>query len=94
MRKLVWKYIKKLENMNAIEEFLNEKKIELPISLIEFLKENNGGRPSEKTFNTDCSKEYVFKALLSYNEDDAENIYTIYASVFENTKFYPIGIGI
>lgn len=45
-----------------------------------------------KLFNTVSTKEHVFKPLLSYNKEDIENIYSIYPNIFENTRFYPLGM--
>ncbi len=91
MKDITWKYVKPLQDVNVVEEFLTDKGIELPQTLVDCLKENNGGRPSVKVFDTDVRKEYVFKNLLSYNEADVENIYDIYP-LFKNSQYYPIGM--
>lgn len=64
-------------------------KVSLPFSLIEIMEKYNGGRPSEKAILTDTNWEYVFKSMLSYNEDDKESIYSIYPALFKETDLFP-----
>lgn len=86
-----WKYVKPLKKEDEVLRFLQKYNIVLPQKLIKCIEEYNGGRPSIKLFDTDKAKEYVFKALLSYNEEDTENIYKIYPGEFADTMLYPIG---
>ena len=90
MSQITWKYVKPLEDENSIELFLAKNNLELPFDVIECLEENNGGRPSLNEFDTDQSKERVFKALLSYNLEDKESIYNIYSKEFKNKGLFPI----
>ena len=53
------------------------------------MEKNNGGRPTEKAIITDTSREYVFKAMLSYNKGDKETIYSIYSELFKDTNWFP-----
>ena len=69
---LSWKYDKPLNNPIAVKSFLDKNSIILPDSLIEIMEKHNGGRPSDKAIITDTNQEYVFKAMLSYNEGDKE----------------------
>ncbi|MDR3333440.1 MAG: SMI1/KNR4 family protein [Treponema sp.] len=78
MERLTWKYVKELKNKYAIEDFEKAYDIVLPLDLKQCIKENNGGRPGKKLFDTDKTKERVFKTLLSFNESDIENIYTFF----------------
>jgi cell wall assembly regulator SMI1 len=80
MAVITWKYVKPLSEANAIEDFEKKNNLSLPSDLKECIKANNGGRPSLNVFDTDDSKERVFKTLLSFNESDVENIY----------KYFPI----
>jgi hypothetical protein len=80
MADITWKYIKELANKMAVEDFEKAHNISLPSELKDCIKKNNGGRPNKAVFDTDKSKERVFKTLLSFNESDMENIY----------KFFPI----
>ncbi|MEG0915050.1 MAG: SMI1/KNR4 family protein [Christensenellaceae bacterium] len=91
MDQITWKYVKPLHDFQAVRNFLRQQKCSLPEGLIECLEKNNGGRPSIKLFDTNVSCGYVFKALLSYNEDDLENIYMVYPTMFQSKMIYPIG---
>lgn len=90
MSQIIWKYVKTLEEQNGIELFLDKYNIKLPNDILECLRVNNGGRPSLNAFDTDQSKERVFKALLSYNIEDKESIYNIYSKEFSNKGLFPI----
>lgn len=87
---ITWKYVKQLEDQNSTESFLSNNNIELPFDILECLKNNNGGRPNLNTFDTDKAKERLFKALLSYNINDKENIYSTYSQEFKNKGMFPI----
>ncbi len=89
MSQITWKYVKPLEDENSTDLFLAKNSIELPSDVLECVKENNGGRPQLKAFDTDKSKERVFKALLSYNLEDKESIYNIYLKEFKNKGLFP-----
>lgn len=80
MADISWKYVKPLQNEASIEAFEKANTIGFPQDLKTSIKQNNGGRPDKKRFDTDKEKERVFKTLLSFNESDVENIY----------KFFPI----
>lgn len=91
MSELTWKYVKPLKSNSVVTDFLRTHNISLPESLLSCIIRNNGGRPSEKRFDTIQGKDYVFKSLLSYNEDDLECIYKVFPALFEGTHLYPIG---
>lgn len=86
-----WKYVKPLEDVASVRVFLIKNGIKIPENLIEILEKNNGGRPSEKSIITETQREYVFKSLLSYNNDDLENIYSLYSDSFKDRHLYPLG---
>lgn len=86
-----WKYVKTLQNEDSVEDFLQQHGVNLPQKLVDCIKENNGGRPSPNVFDTDKSRERVFKSLLSYNPDDRETIFSVYPQLFRGTHLYPIG---
>ena len=81
MSELTWKYVKTLGDSRAVENFLEENNLSLPEDLIACLKNNNGGRPNRKTFDTDRSKEHMIKTLLSFNHGDAETVYTAFTAL-------------
>ena len=86
---ITWKYVKPLADKDSVKDFLYRYKISLPEDLITVLVEYNGGRPENREILTVDGKEYVFKALLSYNMGDKETIHMIYPELFENTTLYP-----
>ena len=89
---ITWKYVKKLDNSDSVSRFLKHYHIILPTGLIACLEQNNGGRPSEKDFNTNKGKGYVFKNLLSFNENDKESIYKFYPDLFRGTALFPFAL--
>lgn len=90
MEQITWKYIKELKDPNSIDNFLRLNNISIPSELKQILTQNNGGRPSVKEFDTDKHQGCEFKALLSFNRSDRENIYMVY-DAFLNTSIFPFG---
>lgn len=70
-----WKRIKQLKNKNSIEDFQNEYKLDLPLSLKNLILKYNGARPEKKLIKMDNGHLLEMKMLLSYNREDLENIY-------------------
>lgn len=70
-----WKYVKLLIDSKSIENIEQKFNVEIPVYLKNIILKYNGGRPIKNIFNTQNSKERVFKTLLSYNKEDKENIY-------------------
>lgn len=92
MGNIIWKYVKKLDNPDCVTDFLKKNHVKLPSALVECLIQNNGGRPSEKEFSTNKGKGYVFKNLLSFNENDKESIYKFYPDLFRGTTLFPFAM--
>ena len=89
---ITWKYVKELEDKKSVKSFLNQHGVVLPKELVNIIETYNGGRPSEKDLKTDHDREYVFKSLLSYNQNDKEVIYNFYPELFiEKLNMFPIG---
>ena len=78
MTELSWKYVKPLLKTDAVDNFEKENNIFLPQDLKQCIMLNNVGRPSLNVFDTGVSKDRVFKTLLSFNEQDTENIFTFF----------------
>lgn len=78
MKEIIWKYVKALKNVDAVDNFEEKHSVVFPKDLKEIILKYNGGRPSYKYFNTDSEKDKEFKTLLSFNEDDIETIYKHY----------------
>ncbi len=91
-----WKYVEPLKKPKAVKEFLKKQGLELPQTLVEFIVQHNAGRPKKNCFDTNKSRECVFDGVFSYNEDDTENIYGIYAGELKDrlkkSKLFPIGL--
>ena len=70
-----WKYVKKLNDLNAVENFETTYNVKFPSDLKDIIKKYNGGRPELKLFDTSTETGKDFKTLLSFNKTDIENIY-------------------
>ena len=81
MANLTWKYVKPLSNSNAVEDFEKDNHITIPQDLKQCIKDNNGGRPSLNVFDTNKSRDRVFKTLLSFNKADKETIFSLFPSI-------------
>lgn len=75
MSKLIWNYVKPLNQVNSVELFEQTYQVVFPDDLKEIIKTFNNGRPSLKVFDIGTLKEREFKKLLSFNLEDMENIY-------------------
>ena len=73
-----WKYIKPLESENRIEEYETITNYTFPEDYKDFIRNNNGGRPERRVFDTEKSEGRSFKSLLSYNHNDRETVWKIY----------------
>lgn len=78
MNMQTWKYVKPLQDVNAVEKFETAHGVEFPKDLKEILVSYNGGRPPLKRYNVGNKTGKEFKTLLSFNESDAETIYKCY----------------
>ncbi len=70
-----WRSVKPLVSNDIIDEYEKTINYHFPDSFREFVKINNGGKPSHKVFNTKVVKERVFDNLLSFNKDDVDTIW-------------------
>mgnify|MGYP000866863327 CR=1 FL=1 len=75
MNNLSWKFVKPLKDNKAVETFEADYGLKLPQDIIACIKQNNGGRPDKKVFDTTISKGRVIKSLLSFNKDDLDTVY-------------------
>ncbi|MBR6200371.1 MAG: SMI1/KNR4 family protein [Spirochaetales bacterium] len=85
-----WSYITKT-TADKIKNAQTKYGVTLPKDVIKCILENNGGYPSRPYFDTAETKDCVFEKLLSYNEEDADNVYVV-ADYFRenNQRLYPI----
>ena len=75
MNNINWKYVIPLENKEEIQEIEKKYSVLLPNDLKGCIENNNAGYPNKNIFDTEVSKEKIFKDLISYNSEDEENIY-------------------
>ncbi len=73
-----WKYIKKLTDNGLIGDFEITARYAFTEDFKKCVIENNGGRPSKKTFDTAKTKERAIKSLLSFNKEDKETVWNIF----------------
>ena len=93
MNEIIWKYVKPLKNINAIEKFEKEHSILFPLDLKGILTKFNGGRPSLKYYDTKTERDKEFKTLLSFNEEDIETIYKHYPLDSSDKTLVPFASG-
>jgi len=65
MNNINWKFVIPMEDKEAIEKIEKKYNILLPNDLKECIRDNNAGYPDKKVFDTEISKERIFKDLLS-----------------------------
>lgn len=69
-----WKYVKtiKEDKLSKAEESLN---IKLSKELRNIILKYNNGRPERTCFDTKTEQGKMLKKILSYNEEDKDNVY-------------------
>lgn len=72
-----WRKVKPLEDDGAIEQLQKKYGVKLSKDLADCIRTNNGGRPKPNGIIFGNGTESDVKALLSYNENDTENIYKV-----------------
>jgi len=72
-----WNYVLDLENEESVDNITKLFKINLPEELIKLIKNYNGGYPNKTNCDINGFGTTDFKCLLSYNENDDENIYDV-----------------
>ena len=89
-----WKYVKKLETTDLIDDYERLVKYVFCDSFRRCIIANNGGRPSKKIFDTDKTHERVLKSFLSFNKEDKENVWNIFDWNKEELtdRYIPFGI--
>ena len=70
-----WKYVKPLKSEDLISEYEALVGYQLPEAFKECVRQYNGGRPANRTFDTDKSQERSLKSFLSFNREDRETVW-------------------
>lgn len=81
-----FKSIKPLKNKGAVKSFCSKNHVSLDKETEEFLISNNGGRPSKNTIKVKGT-ERVMNSLLSFSEDDKDNVYKAKKRVEEDDSY-------
>ena len=74
-----WKFVKKLNDVNFINQVESKLAISFPIELKEIVLKYNNGAPEPNTFDTEKLKGKSFGELLNFNLDSANNILEHYS---------------
>ena len=90
MKDITWKYVKPLACTDSITEYETLTGVLLPDDLKAAIIRHNGGRPSLKYYDIPTEKDKEFKALLSFNRNDIENVFAFYPLDSANGKLVPI----
>lgn len=91
-KQIEWKYVKKLRESDEVDKALRNFDVKLPEALKVALAKYNGGRPDEKSFDTEKQKGYVFNSLYSYNAGDANQLTIDVIADLMKKDLYPLGI--
>lgn len=70
-----WKYVKRLKSIDDIQSYETLAGYTFPEAFKECVRDNNGGRPDKKIFDTSKEKGRAIKTLLSFNKDDKETVW-------------------
>ncbi len=70
-----WKYVKPLCSEELIAEYEALVSYRLPEAFKECVRQYNGGRPANRSFDTDKSQERSLKSFLSFNKGDRETVW-------------------
>ena len=89
MKDITWKYVKPLSCTDSIAEYEALTGVQLPDDLKTAIINHNGGRPSLKYYDLPMEKDKEFKALLSFNRNDIENVFAFYPLDSANGKIVP-----
>lgn len=81
-----WRKPKPLSDPNAIQQLEKKYGVKLSKALADCIRANNGGRPKPNAVPFKNGGESDMKMLLSYNEEDLENIYRVIGFFVQNYK--------
>ena len=70
-----WKYKINLKNKNVFDDIEDKYDIEIPESFKRFIVENNAATPEKYNVMVN-NKERVFSGVLSFNENDSDNVFS------------------
>ena len=77
MANITWSFSTPINDINTIDYVENNFTVKLPPELRDLILKHNGGYPSLSRCDVPGYGETDFKMLLSYNDDDDENIFEV-----------------
>ena len=91
---MVWKYVKQLSSEKNIESFERLSSFTFPESFKDCIRQHNGGRPKYYVFDTNRKAGRALKTFLSFNQEDKENIRSVYecCKIELQNKYIPFAI--
>lgn len=93
MNNIKWSYTTELLKPTVIEEFEKQMNISLPNDIKVCMKNNNGGMPDKKYFDTNETKGRIFNNLLSFNlNKDEDTIYDTYRIFQGKLPYFPFAL--
>ena len=89
-----WKYVKPLESEKLIDDFESLAGYIFPTEFRECVLRYNGGRPERRGFDTDKNAARELKSFLSFNHNDRETMWKIFAwnKAELSNKYIPFAI--
>ncbi len=89
---MIWKRGTKIDE-SIIKEAEDTFDIKYPEDYKNVIREYNNARPTISTFDTEVSKEHVFKKLLSLKKNDIETVYKARQVLYSiDNSLIPFGI--
>ncbi len=82
-----WKFVKKT-NIDNIRKVENQTGFSIPEELKKVILDYNSGYPTFSCYDTINEQGKEIKKLLSFNEEDSENIY-MFLNFYKETKLFP-----
>lgn len=80
-----WDFVEELQDERSISEIEKMVGIKFPQDFVDCVKKYNAANPEPNSFDTDIEEGHVFDALLSFNNEDLDNIY----SSIDGIEFFP-----
>jgi hypothetical protein len=93
---LTWKAVQRLKDKSAVDKLEREYHFALPESLRACILKYNGGICKPNKIDAPSGNVYLFGGLLSFNENDADNVYTAIQSILDvsgsRLNYFPFGL--
>ena len=88
---LTWKYVIEVTSTTVFEDFKKRYSIDVPDDMQALILKANAGTPSKIKIKADNGKERILGAILSFNEDDDDNVYTA-MEIEHNKRYLPFAV--